>query len=339
MLGAMKNAKPSPQEVPSKMRAVEVSQPGGPDVLSVSPNVDVPRPREREILIRVKAAGVNRPDLMQRAGKYPPPPGASPRLGLEVAGVVAATGPGSRWRVGQEVCALTPGGGYAEFCLAPDEQVIELPRGITMIEAAGLPETYFTVWANVFQIAQLQAGERLLVHGGTSGIGTTAIQLAKALGAEVFATAGTDEKCRACEKLGAKRAINYKTEDFVTAIEGGVDVVLDMIGGSYTPRNLEVLRTGGRLVQIATQESAQVTINLMKIMQKRLRVMGSTLRPRSVEDKGRIATELRERVWPLLEQRRVGVIVDRIFKVEDVAEAHRYLEAGAHVGKIVLSFE
>jgi NADPH2:quinone reductase len=287
---------------------------------------DPPIPRDGEVLIKVEAAGVNRPDLLQRQGKYPPPPGASPVLGLEVAGTLPS---------GERVCALAPGGGYAEYCVVPAPQCLPVPRGLSMEEAGGIPETFFTVWANVFQIGGLQAGERILIHGGASGIGTTAIQLAHAFGATVFATAGTEEKRLACEELGAARAINYRERDFAAEFSG-MDVVLDMVGAPYAARNIECLAPGGRLVQIAVQGGAEATVNLAKIMQKRLTLTGSTMRPRTVEDKGRIAAELRERVWPLLESGRVKVRVDRVFPLEQAGEAHRYLESGAHIGKVIL---
>jgi putative PIG3 family NAD(P)H quinone oxidoreductase len=273
---------------------------------------------------------------MQRAGKYPPPPGASPILGLEVAGIVVAAAPDSGWREEDRVCALVPGGGYAEYCVAPAVQCLPVPRGLSMQEAAGIPETFFTVWANVFQIGHLVAGERFLVHGGTSGIGTTAIQLARAFGATVYATAGSDEKCRVSVELGAEHAVNYKEQDFAQVLPP-IDLILDIIGAAYTPRNLEVLAPGGRLVQIAVQQGANATVNLVRIMQKRLTVTGSTLRPRPVSEKGAIARELRERVLPLLESGAVKVLVDRVFPLAEAADAHRYLESGAHIGKIILS--
>ena len=309
------------------MRYIECVGPGGPEVLHVAEGPR-PEPRAGEVLIRVEAAGVNRPDVLQRQGRYPPPPGASPILGLEVAGTSVATG--------ERLCALVPGGGYAEYCVVPEPQCLPIPRGLSMEEAAGIPETYFTVWANVFQIGGLKAGERILIHGGASGIGTTAIQLARAFGARVFATAGTEEKCRACERLGAERAINYRDADFAAELKGAVDVVLDIVGGPYLARNLECLAPRGRLVQIAVQQGAEGAINLAKIMQKQLTLTGSTMRPRAVEDKGRIARELHEQVWPLLEERTVRVLVDRVFAFEDAAGAHRYLESGAHIGKVIL---
>lgn len=322
------------------MKAAQLSGFGGPEVLGIG-QVSLVPPGRGEVLIEVHAAGVNRPDLMQRAGKYPPPPGASPILGLEVAGVVAAAGEHAQWAVGDRVCALVPGGGYAEYCLAPDRHCLPLPQGLSMEEAAGIPETFFTVWANVFQMGMLKSGDRLLIHGGGSGIGTTAIQLARAFGAEVYVTAGTDEKAAACLQLGAAHAINYRTSDFESEVKRlsagrGVDVILDMVGGPYTPKNIGCLAPGGRLVQIATLLGAEVTINLLKIMQRRLTLTGSTLRPRSLEEKARLAQELREHVWPLLESRLVRVVVDRVFPFAQVRQAHEHLERGQHVGKVIL---
>jgi NADPH2:quinone reductase len=324
------------------MKFIEVTQPGEADVLKLS-ETEVPVPKENEVLIKVMAAGVNRPDIAQRKGLYPPPPGASPILGLEVSGKVVAVGANSKWRIDDEVCALTPGGGYAEYCIAPDVQCLPLPRGFSVIEAAGIPETFFTVWANVFILGGLKAGDKFLVHGGSSGIGTTAIQLAKAFGAEVFATAGTDLKCDACCQLGATSAINYKQKDFVEELKKltsgiGIDVILDMIGGSYTPKNIECLAVKGRLVQIATMQGAEVTVNLMKLMQKRALITGSTLRPRSIGEKGEIAKALLGQVWPLLSAGKVKVVIDRVFSFAQAGAAHAYLEKGQHVGKIILSF-
>ena len=316
------------------MKYVAFDAPGDAAVLHLA-DAPMPSPGPTEVLIRVAAAGVNRPDIQQRAGKYPPPPGASPVLGLEVAGAIAAAGAESGWREGDTVCALTPGGGYAEYCLTPGVQCLPVPRGLSFEEAAGIPENYFTVWANVFQIGKLTAGERILVHGGSSGIGTTAIQLAHALGATVFATAGSEEKCRVCVALGAERAINYKERDFVAEFPC-VDVVLDIVGAPYAPRNLECLAPRGRLVQVAVQQGANATINLATIMHKRLTITGSTMRPRPVAEKGQIARELREHVWPLLEAGRVKVLVDRVFPLVEAAEAHRYMESGEHIGKIIL---
>jgi putative PIG3 family NAD(P)H quinone oxidoreductase len=295
------------------------------------------------VLIKVAAAGVNRPDVSQRQGKYPPPPGASDIPGLEVSGTVEAAGATvAGLRRGDEVCALLAGGGYAEYCVAPEPQCLPVPRGISIVDAAGLPETFFTVWTNVFDRGRLQRGESLLVHGGSSGIGTTAIQLAHAFGARVFATAGSDEKCAACERLGAERAINYRSADFVAVVREatggkGVDVVLDMVGGDYFPRNIDVLGVGGRLVQIATLRGSKAEIVLPVVMQRRLTITGSTLRPRSVEEKGAIARALREHVWPLLEAGRVKPIVYRTFPLAEAAAAHRLLESGEHIGKVLLT--
>jgi NADPH2:quinone reductase len=329
--------------VPEKMKFVHFAQPGGPEVLDIVEGL-VPQPGEQEVLIRVAAAGVNRADLLQREGKYPPPPGASPILGLEVAGTVAAAGAQSGWKIGDPVCALVAGGGYAEYCLAPGPQCLPIPRSLSMEESAGIPETFFTVWTNVFQKGQLKPGAKILVHGGTSGVGITAIQLAHAFGAAVFATAGSEEKCQACLKLGAEAAINYKESDFVQEIERltgdrGVDFVLDIVGAPYTARNIECLATQGRLVQVSTQQGAEALVNLGIIMRKRLTLTGSTLRPRSVEEKGEIARDLYEKVWPLLESRRVQVVVDRVFPLAQVADAHRRMASSQHIGKIILKVE
>lgn len=322
------------------MKAVEIAQPGGPEMLRLVER-PTPAPGRGEILVRVEAAGVNRPDLMQRLGKYPPPPGASDLPGLEVAGTIAALGPEvARWREGDSVCALVAGGGYAEYCLVPAPQALPLPRGVRAEEAAAIPETFFTVWTNLFDKGRLSDGERVLIHGGTSGIGTTAIQLARAFGASVFATAGSDDKCAACERLGA-RAINYRTADFVQVIRdwtggAGVDVILDIVGGSYLQRNLDSLALHGRLLQIGLQESPKAEINLRTVMQKRLTLTGSTLRTRSVEEKGSIARALEERVWPLLAAGQVGPVIYRTLPLANAAEAHRLLESGNAIGKIVL---
>ena len=278
------------------MKYIQITQPGPPEVLRLAEG-PTPVPGPGEVLIAVHAAGVNRPDLLQRAGKYPPPEGASPILGLEVAGVIVARGPDATRAVGDRVCALVPGGGYAEFCVAPDAQCLPVPAGCSLVEAAGIPESFFTVWANLFQLGRLRAGERVLVHGGASGIGTTAIQLAAAFGAEVYATAGSADKCAACLNLGAKAAINYRTSAFVDKVQRltggrGVNVVLDIVGGSYTALNLRCLATEGRLVQVGVQEGAEVTFNWMRVMQKRLTLTGSTMRPRPVADKAPIAREL-----------------------------------------------
>lgn len=328
-------------KIPARMTAVAISQPGGPLVLKAEKRM-VPEPGAGEILIKVRAAGVNRPDVMQRKGAYPPPPGASDLPGLEVAGEVAALGSGvRRWRVGDAVCALTPGGGYAEFCKVHESNALPVPAGFTMTEAAALPETFFTVWHNVFERGGLREGETFLVHGGTSGIGTTAIQLAKAFGAIVVTTAGSEEKCAACLKLGADRAIDYKSEDFVEAVktftEGrGANVILDMIGGDYVGRNYAAAAVEGRIVQIATQGGAAVGADISKIMIKRLVHTGSTLRPRSIEFKGAVATALEAQVWPLLAARRIAPVLDMIFPLKEAWRAHERMEESQHIGKIML---
>jgi NADPH:quinone reductase len=327
--------------LPRAMTAVEIAQPGGPEVLRA---VTRPTPAlgARDVLIAVAAAGVNRPDLLQRQGKYAPPPGASDIPGLEVAGRVAARGQDvAEWKEGDEVCALVAGGGYAEYCAAPALQCLPVPKGLDFVAAAALPETVFTVWTNVFERGRLSAGETLLVHGGASGIGTTAIQMARARGVRVFATAGTPEKCAACEKLGAERAIDYAREDFAAVIAErtagrGVDVILDMVGGDYLSRNLAALAPDGRLVQIAFLKGPRAEIDLMTVMQRRLTVTGSTLRPRPIEEKGRIARAVRENVWPLVEKGEVRPVIHATFPLAEAAEAHRALESGTHVGKIVL---
>ena len=325
--------------IPTSMTAIEISDPGGPDVLRPVER-PVPAPRRGEVLVRVIAAGVNRPDIMQRQGKYPPPPGASDIPGLEIAGEVvaaneAALAPGDR------VCALVSGGGYAEYCVAPAVQCLRNPSGLTDAHAAALPETFFTVWTNLFERARLQAGERVLIHGGTSGIGTTAIQLARAFGATVFATAGSTEKVEACRALGAHHAIDYKTEDFVQVIKSethneGVDVILDIIGGDYLVRNLECLRLNGRLAQIGLMGGAKTSIDLRLLLQKRLTITGSTLRARTIEEKGAIARALEQHVWPLLDRGDVRPIVHAEFPLVRAADAHRALESGQLIGKLVL---
>ena len=329
--------------LPATMTAVEISTPGGPEVL-VPATLPRPEPGPGEVLIAVAAAGVNRPDVLQRKGAYPPPPGASPLPGLEVAGTVAALGPrteGSGWSVGDAVCALTPGGGYAEYCVTPAAHCLPIPRDLSAIEAAALPETFFTVWTNVFDRGRLADGERFLVHGGSSGIGTTAIQLAGAFGARVYATAGSAEKCRACEALGAERAINYREEDYVAVLReatggAGVDVVLDMVGGDYLARDIEAMAIEGRHVSIAVLGGAMATFNIQAMMMKRLTLTGSTLRPRSIADKAAIADSLRRRVWPLLESGAVKPVLHATFPLRDAAAAHALMESGAHIGKIVL---
>jgi NADPH2:quinone reductase len=327
--------------LPTRMVAIEIAQPGGPDVLQP---VERPMPslRNGEVLIRVEAAGVNRPDVMQRLGKYPPPAGASDIPGLEVAGTIAAVGRAvTRWRLGDRVCALVAGGGYAQFCAAPEAQCLPSPGSMTATAAAAVPETFFTVWTNLFQRAGLHEGEQVLIHGGTSGIGTTAIQLARAFGAVVYATAGSPDKCGACVRLGAAVAINYRTEDFVAVIRErtggrGVDVILDIIGGDYLPRNVDCLALNGRLVQIGLIGGARAQVNLTAILQRRLTVTGSTLRARTVEEKGALARELEAHVWPLLAAGAVAPVIDRVFPLAQAADAHRAIEAGDHIGKIVL---
>jgi len=324
--------------LPETMRAVEISEPGGPEVLRLTER-PVPRPRAGEIVIRLDFTGVNRPDALQRAGQYAPPPTASDLPGLEGAGVVAALGPGvSELSVGDEVCALLPGGGYAEYVATPAAHALPVPRGLDLKRAACLPETFFTVWSNVFLRGGLRAGERFLVHGGSSGIGTTAIQLARAFGARVFATAGSAEKCAACIGLGAERAINYREEDFVQVIrgEGGADLILDMVGGEYLPRNVKALADEGRLVQIAFLEGPKVALNFAQVMMRRLTITGSTLRPQSDLAKARIAADLLTDVWPMLAAGRVAPVMDSEFPLENAAAAHERLESSAHVGKIVL---
>lgn len=323
------------------MTAVVAEHAGGPDVLRASA-VDVPSPGRGEVLIEVHAAGVNRPDLMQREGRYPPPPGASTTLGLEIAGRVVAAGPDVDPSLkGRRVCALVVGGGYAEYCVAPAVQCLPVPDRLSCVEAAALPEACFTVWANVFEAGELRAGELLLVHGGASGIGTTAIQMARALGARVMATAGDDARCARCVGLGAELAINHTREDFVTAVlthtaGRGADVVLDMVGGDYTQRNVDVLAPRGRLVQIAVQAGAKVTVNLLTIMQKRAVLTGSTLRPRSVIEKGRLRDAIAQVVWPEVASGAIRPVIDSVFLFPDAADAHRRMESGQHVGKIVL---
>jgi NADPH:quinone reductase len=324
------------------MRAIEIRTFGGPEVLTPVER-PMPVPSAGEVLIEVAAAGVNRPDVSQRQGKYPPPPGASDIPGLEIAGTIVQTaGEVGEWRAGDRVCALVSGGGYAEYCAAPAPQCLPVPRGFSDVEAAAIPETFFTVWTNVFERGRLTEGESFLVQGGSSGIGTTAIQLAHARGARVFATAGSAEKCAACERLGAERAINYHEEDFVAVVREatsghGVDVILDMVGGEYVPRHIELLAANGRLVQIATLGGAKAQIFLPAIMQRRLTITGSTLRARSVVEKGAIAAALRASVWPLLDAGRVRPVVFRTFALNDAAEAHQLMESGAHIGKIVLT--
>lgn len=323
------------------MRAIEITQPGAPDVLKMCDR-PTPQPKEGEVLVKVHAAGVNRPDVFQRLGNYPVPPGASDLPGLEIAGeIVGGDLAGSDFTVGDMVCALVQGGGYAEYCTAPVRQCLPIPKGLTATEAASLPETFFTVWSNVFDRAHLSGSESLLVQGGTSGIGVTAIQMASALGHRVFATAGSDEKCRACEELGAVRGINYRTEDFVDVIkkEGeakGVDVILDMVGGTYLGREIDCLADDGRLVLIALLGGAKATVDLGQVLRRRLTITGSTLRPRSVEFKAAIADKLLAHVWPLIEARAIKPVIYKVFPLEEAVRAHEMMEASVHIGKIVL---
>jgi NADPH2:quinone reductase len=324
------------------MRAVEVTKPGGPEVLKPAER-PLPSPKPNEILVKVAAAGVNRPDVLQRMGNYPVPPDASDLPGLEVAGEVVAAGSAvTMWKPGDRVCALVHGGGYAEYCVAPEVQALPIPKGLSPVEAASLPETFFTVWSNVYDRAGLKPGESLLVQGGSSGIGVTAIQMAAATGNRVFATAGSDDKCAACVKLGAEKAFNYKTRDFLAEVKAatggkGVDVILDMVGGDYVPKELKCLADDGRLVFIAFLRGHKTELDINEVMRRRLTISGSTLRPRPVEFKGAIAQSLRERIWPLVEAGRITPVVYKTFALEDAAEAHRLMESSQHIGKIVLT--
>jgi NADPH2:quinone reductase len=328
--------------LPTTMRAVEITQPGKPEVLKIGTR-PVPQPKAGEVLIEVAAAGVNRPDTMQRAGNYPVPPGASDIPGLELAGSIVALGKGvTSWRVGDTVTALVQGGGYAEYCTAPAPQCLPLPKGMSAVEAASLPETFFTVWSNVFDRAGLKAGESFLVQGGSSGIGVAAIQMVKALGHTVFATAGSAEKCAACVKLGADRAINYRSEDFVEVVKQatggkGVDVILDMVGGDYVDRELKCLADDGRIVIIAFLGGSKATLYLSDILRRRLTLTGSALRPRSVEFKGAIAKKLREWIWPLIEAGKIKPVIHKTFPLAEAAKAHELMESSQHIGKIVLT--
>ena len=320
------------------MRAVEIKAVGAPDMLQLT-NRPIPKPDSRQVLLKIAYAGVNRPDALQRAGLYNPPAGASDLPGLEASGIVVACGDDVVGLTqGLPVCALLPGGGYAEYAVTSAAHCLPVPDGFDLIQAACLPETFFTVWSNVFQRGELQTGERLLVHGGSSGIGTTAIQLACAFGARVFATAGSDEKCRACVNLGAERAVNYRVEDFVPILlaEGGADVILDMVGGDYIARNLKTLADEGRLVQIAYLQGPKVTLNLMPLMTRRLTLTGSTLRPQSDQAKARIADSLKRQVWPLLSAGKIAPVIDSCFDLPDARQAHLRMESGKHIGKIVL---
>jgi putative PIG3 family NAD(P)H quinone oxidoreductase len=328
-------------ELPARMTAVGIKSPGGPEVL-VPEERPVPAPGASEVLIRVRAAGVNRPDVMQRKGQYPPPPGAPDIPGLEIAGeVVAIAGNVTRWKIGDRICALVAGGGYAEYCVTDEATALPMPKGLSFVEAAALPETFMTVWHNVFERGALKAGETLLVHGGSSGIGTTAIMLAKAFGAKVIATAGSPEKCEACRKLGADVAIDYNKEDFVArtkeaTAKKGAELILDMIGGDYVDRNFEAAAVEGRIVQIATQKGTKVTIDLRRLMLKRLTHTGSTLRARPVADKAAIARALEAKVWPLLEAGTVRPVIDSTYPLAKASEAHARMETSLHIGKIML---
>jgi putative PIG3 family NAD(P)H quinone oxidoreductase len=323
------------------MRFINISEHGGPEVMKIKKG-EAPDPAKGEVLIRVHAAGVNRPDVMQRQGLYPPPPGASPILGLEVSGEVVAIGNDvSAWSVSDRVCALTNGGGYAEYVAVPAGQCLPVPVELPMEEAAALPETFFTVWANVFDRARLKPGERCLVHGGSSGIGTTAIQMARALGSKVFTTAGSAEKCAACQRLGADVAVNYTEQDYVKVINEatdgqGVDVILDMVGGDYVPRNLELAAMDGRIVSISFLKGSLVEIDMMQVLRKRLIITGSTLRPRTAEAKAGIAERLRAQIWPLIESKEIKPLIAARFPLADAAESHKLMESSKHIGKIIL---
>jgi NADPH2:quinone reductase len=328
-------------DIPATMTAIGIREPGGPEVL-VAEIRPVPRPGSEELLVRVAAAGVNRPDVLQRQGGYPPPPGAPDIPGLEIAGEVVAAGAAvRRYRVGDRVCALVAGGGYAEYAVVHEDNALPVPTGLSLVEAAALPETFFTVWTNVFQRGGLVAGETLLVHGGSSGIGTTAIMLAKAFGATVIVTAGSPDKCEACRRLGADVAVNYRDEDFVAATKAatagkGADVILDMVGGGYVQRNFDAAAVEGRIVQIAFLEGAKVTLDLTRLMLKRLTFTGSTLRSRSVAEKAAIARQLEDRVWPLVAEGRLRPVIHATLPLAEAAKAHALMESSAHIGKIVL---
>lgn len=330
--------------LPTTMTAIEIAESGGPEVLRpVERPVPVPAPDE--ILIAVAAAGVNRPDVVQRLGLYPPPPGASDIPGLEVAGKIAAVGEGViQWKEGDSVCALIAGGGYAEYASAPAAQALPVPNGFDMVAAAGIPETFFTVWTNVFDRGHLAAGESILIHGGSSGIGTTAIQLAREFGATPYVTVGNAEKARFCETLGAKAAINYQEQDFVDEIKSitdgaGVDVILDMVGGDYLPRNIRLLRPDGRLLQVSLMAGSKGELDLGRVMTRRLTVTGSTLRPRPVAFKGEIAASLRERVWPLFEAGKISPVIHQTFPLNQASRAHELMETSTHIGKIILTID
>jgi NADPH:quinone reductase len=325
--------------IPSTMRAIQIAKPGGPEVLQPSQR-PVPQPKPHEILIKVAAAGVNRPDVLQRMGSYQPPPDASDLPGLEVAGEVVAGG--KTFKAGDKVCALVHGGGYAEYCVTPEVQALPVPKGLSLVEAASLPETFFTVWSNVYDRAGLKPGESLLVQGGSSGIGVTAIQMAAATGNRVFATAGSDEKVAACVRLGAEQAFNYKTGDWAAELKAatggkGVNVILDMVGGDYFPKELKALADDGRLVFIAFLRGAKTELDINELMRRRLTVSGSTLRPRTVEFKGYVAKNLREKIWPLIDAGKIKPEIFKTFSLENAADAHRLMETSQHIGKIVLT--
>ncbi|MBI3715783.1 MAG: NAD(P)H-quinone oxidoreductase [Betaproteobacteria bacterium] len=327
--------------LPSTMRYVAVDAAGAADVMRIASG-PLPQPGDTDVLIRVEYAGVNRPDVAQRSGNYAPPPGASPIMGLEVSGEIVASGRAvSTWKVGDKVCALTPGGGYAEYCVAPAAHCLPVPAGLTMLEAAGVPENFFTVWVNVFETCKLKSGEKFLVHGGSSGIGLTAIQLAKAFGAEVFTTVGNEEKAAFCKGIGADHALNYKTRDWMAEIAAitqkkGVNVILDMVGGSYIEKNLRVLALEGRYCFIAFLEGGQATIDFRPLMMKRQTVTGSTLRARPDSQKAAIAVALKEKVWPLLAAKKVRPVIYKTFALDEIVEAHKLMESSAHIGKIML---
>ena len=328
--------------LPDKMRAIEIAKPGGPEVLTPTAR-PLPAPKAEEILVKVAAAGVNRPDVLQRMGLYPVPADASDLPGLEIAGEVVACGAGAKlWKPGDKICALTHGGGYAEYCAVPEVQALPVPKGLSMAEAASLPETFFTVWSNAYDRGRLAPGETLLVQGGSSGIGVAAIQMSAALGNRVLATAGSDDKCAACVKLGAERAINYRTQDFLAEVKAatggrGVDVILDMVGGDYVPKELKCLADEGRLVFIAFLRGPKTELDINELMRRRLTLTGSTLRPRPVAFKGAIAANLRSRVWPLIEAGRIRPVIYKTFALAEAGEAHRLMESSQHIGKLVLT--
>ena len=325
----------------TSMKVIEIVEPGGPSVLRSSVR-SIPKPKRNEVLIKISYAGINRPDVLQRSGSYLPPPGASDLPGLEASGIIFAIGENvTNWEVGDEVCALLPGGGYAEYAVTQASHCLPVPTGMSLKQAAALPETLFTVWSNVFQRGGLKPNEKFLVHGGSSGIGTMAIQLANLFGSEVYATAGSDAKCSACEELGAIRAINYNKEDFLEVIKsiGGVHLILDMVGGAYIEKNIKALVDDGRLVQIAFLKGAKVELNFAQIMTRRLTVTGSTLRPQSDLSKSQIASELLEKIWPLLSTGRINPVINSVFDLNDVSSAHLLMESSKHIGKIVLKVD